>query len=60
VVRKALEELIAQEGRDKVTVPAVAERAGVSASSIYRRWGDVNGLLGETAHAAAGPEPPPA
>jgi AcrR family transcriptional regulator len=49
VVRKALEELIAEEGRDKVTVPAVAERAGVSASSIYRRWGDVNGLLGETA-----------
>jgi AcrR family transcriptional regulator len=49
VVRKALEELIAQEGRDKVTVPAVAERAGVSASSIYRRWGDVNGLLDETA-----------
>jgi len=49
VVRQALEELIAQEGRDKVTVPAVAERAGVSASSIYRRWGDVNGLLDETA-----------
>jgi len=49
VVRKALEELIAEEGRDKVTVPAVAERAGVSASSIYRRWGDVNGLLDETA-----------
>jgi AcrR family transcriptional regulator len=49
VVRKALEELVAEQGRDKVTVPAVAERAGVSASSIYRRWGDLNGLLGETA-----------
>ncbi|MDO9402419.1 MAG: TetR/AcrR family transcriptional regulator [Polaromonas sp.] len=48
-VRTALEALIAEEGRDKVTIPAVAERAGVSASSIYRRWGDVSGLLAETA-----------
>ena len=58
VVRKALEELIAQEGRDKVTVPAVAERAGVSASSIYRRWGDVNGLLDETATNRLDPDRP--
>ncbi|AYQ28204.1 MULTISPECIES: TetR/AcrR family transcriptional regulator [unclassified Polaromonas] len=58
VVRKALEELIAQEGRDKVTVPAVAERAGVSASSIYRRWGDVNGLLDETASNRLDPNRP--
>lgn len=58
VVRKALEELIAEEGRDKVTVPAVAERAGVSASSIYRRWGDVNGLLGETATQRLDPNRP--
>ena len=49
VVRKALEQLVAEVGRDKVTVPALAERAGVSASSIYRRWGDVSGLLDETA-----------
>lgn len=49
VVRKALQELVAEQGRDKVTVPAVAERAGVSASSIYRRWGDLSGLLSETA-----------
>jgi AcrR family transcriptional regulator len=49
VVRAALEELVAEEGREKVTVPAVAERAGVSASSIYRRWGDLAGLLAETA-----------
>ena len=58
VVRKALEELIAQEGRDKVTVPAVAERACVSASSIYRRWGDVNGLLGDTATQRLDPNRP--
>lgn len=48
-VRAALEELVAEQGRERVTVPAVAERAGVSASSIYRRWGDLQGLLAETA-----------
>ena len=58
VVRKALQELVAEQGRDKVTVPAVAERAGVSASSIYRRWGDVNGLLGETATERLDPNRP--
>lgn len=58
MVRQALEELIAEKGRDKVTVPAVAERAGVSASSIYRRWGDVNGLLGETATQRLDPNRP--
>lgn len=49
LVRTALEELVAEQGRERVTVPAVAERAGVSASSIYRRWGDLAGLLAETA-----------
>lgn len=58
VVRQALEELVAEQGRDKVTVPAVAERAGVSASSIYRRWGDVNGLLDETASHKLDPNRP--
>jgi AcrR family transcriptional regulator len=58
VVRKALEELVAEQGRDKVTVPAVAERAGVSASSIYRRWGDLAGLLTETATHRLDPQRP--
>ena len=49
LVRTALEELVAEQGRERVTVPAVAERAGVSAPSIYRRWGDLQGLLAETA-----------
>jgi AcrR family transcriptional regulator len=48
-VRAALEQLVSEQGREQVTVPAVAERAGVSASSIYRRWGDISGLLSETA-----------
>ncbi|MDP9898270.1 TetR/AcrR family transcriptional regulator [Variovorax ginsengisoli] len=57
-VRAALEALVAEEGRERVTVPAVAERAGVSASSIYRRWGDLSGLLAETATARLDPNRP--
>lgn len=57
-VRTALEELVAEEGSDRVTVPAVAERAGVSASSIYRRWGDLQGLLTETATQRLDPDRP--
>ncbi|MBT2323266.1 TetR/AcrR family transcriptional regulator [Variovorax paradoxus] len=58
VVRTALEELVAEQGRERVTVPAVAERAGVSASSIYRRWGDLSGLLAETATRRLDPNRP--
>lgn len=57
-VRAALEALVAEQGRDRVTVPAVAERAGVSASSIYRRWGDLQGLLAETATQRLDPNRP--
>ena len=35
-----------------VTVPAVAQRAGVNATSVYRRWGDIETLLEEVAVAA--------
>jgi AcrR family transcriptional regulator len=58
LVRTALEELVAEQGRERVTVPAVAERAGVSASSIYRRWGDLSGLLAETATRRLDPNRP--
>lgn len=57
-VRAALEALVAEQGSDRVTVPAVAERAGVSASSIYRRWGDLQGLLAETATQRLDPNRP--
>lgn len=58
LVRTALEELVAEQGRERVTVPAVAERAGVSASSIYRRWGDLESLLAETATRRLDPDRP--
>ncbi len=58
LVRTALEQLVAEQGRDRVTVPAVAQRAGVSASSIYRRWGDLTNLLAETASHRLDPSRP--
>jgi len=57
-VQAALEVLVTEVGRDCVTVPAVAERAGVSASSIYRRWGDLSGLMADTAIQRLDPQRP--
>jgi len=34
---------------EPVTIPQVAARAGVNATSVYRRWGDVGALLADTA-----------
>jgi len=38
-------ELLLEQGRAGVTIPAVAARAGVAASSVYRRFGDLDKLL---------------
>jgi AcrR family transcriptional regulator len=48
-VRQAVTELICDPGHEPVTIPAVATRAGVNPTSIYRRWGDINGLLSDIA-----------
>lgn len=47
-VHRAVTELIG-ENSDTVTIPAVAERAGVAATTVYRRWGDVDALRTEVA-----------
>jgi AcrR family transcriptional regulator len=41
--------LIAERGYEAITMTDVAERAGVAATSLYRRWGDVRILLMEVA-----------
>lgn len=41
--------LVAERGADQVTLPAVAERAGVNSSTIYRRWGTLAALLADIA-----------
>jgi len=48
-VHRAVEELVAEGGPDAVTVPAVAERAGVHATTIYRRWTSAQELLAAVA-----------
>ena len=39
----------AEVGREALTVPMIAGRAGVTPSTIYRRWGDLAELLADVA-----------
>src|ERR1700735_4188335 len=48
-VRSAVEDLVRERGSKKVTVPMIAERAGVNPTSIYRRWGDLPTLINDIA-----------
>jgi AcrR family transcriptional regulator len=48
-VHNATRELIDEQGRASVTVPMIAARAGVTPSTIYRRWGDLAELLADVA-----------
>ncbi|MBK3520618.1 TetR/AcrR family transcriptional regulator [Streptomyces sp. MBT70] len=48
-VHRAVVELVHEVGADKVTIPAVARRAGVNPSSVYRRWGTASALLADVA-----------
>jgi AcrR family transcriptional regulator len=57
-VKTAVEELIAERGKDRVTIPLVAERAGVQPSSVYRRWGDLSTMINDIATYHLDPERP--
>ncbi len=48
-VHAAVRELTAEMGRDALTVPLIAQRAGVTPSTVYRRWGDLRELLSDVA-----------
>src|ERR1700758_2252983 len=48
-VHRAVRELQADGGKGELTVPAVAARAGVTPSTIYRRWGTLSRLLSDVA-----------
>jgi AcrR family transcriptional regulator len=48
-VHQAVRELLSEEARDELTVPAVAHRADVHATTIYRRWGTLGELLADVA-----------
>ncbi len=55
-IHKAVRELLEEQDRASVTVPQIATRAGVTPSTIYRRWGDLSALLADVALARLQPE----
>lgn len=59
-VFRAVEELKQIQETAELTVPAIASRAGVTPSTIYRRWGTLNELLSEVAVRNMRPDAPPA
>ncbi|WP_342791262.1 TetR/AcrR family transcriptional regulator [Pigmentiphaga aceris] len=59
-VHRAVRDLLAERARADVTVPLIAARAGVTPSTIYRRWGDLPELLADVAVARMRPDSPPA
>jgi len=48
-VFEAASALVAERGHEAISMTDIAQRAGVAATSLYRRWGDVRGLLMEVA-----------
>lgn len=59
-VHCAVRELLEAHERSSVTVPMIAARAGVTPSTIYRRWGDLSALLADVAVARMRPDSEPA
>jgi AcrR family transcriptional regulator len=57
-VKAAVEELVKERGAERVTVPMIAERAGVNPTSIYRRWGDLPSLINDVATYRLDPQRP--
>ncbi|MEN0106311.1 MAG: TetR/AcrR family transcriptional regulator [Pseudomonas sp.] len=58
-VHQAVQALLAERERDEVTVPQIAAQAGVTPSTIYRRWGDLPTLLADVAVERLRPEGEP-
>lgn len=59
-IHSAVRELLEEQERSTVTVPQIAARAGVTPSTIYRRWGDLSMLLADVALARMRPDSEPA
>ena len=59
-VHQATTELLELHGRAALTVPSIAARAGVTPSTIYRRWGELTDLLADVALERMRPDGDPA
>ncbi|MEN2393136.1 TetR/AcrR family transcriptional regulator [Pseudomonas halotolerans] len=58
-IHSAVRSLLQEQDRASLTVPQIAARAGVTPSTIYRRWGDLPALLGDVAIARMRPDSAP-
>lgn len=58
-IHSAVRDLLEEQDRATVTVPQIAARAGVTPSTIYRRWGDLSALLADVALARMQPDSEP-
>ncbi|NBB57442.1 TetR family transcriptional regulator [Pantoea vagans] len=54
-VHDTVNRLLETRDRSAITVPMIAEQAGVTPSTIYRRWGDLAQLLADVAVARMRP-----
>lgn len=57
-IRSAVEELVAEVGHERVTIPMVAERAEVNRSTVYRRWPDAPAMINDLATYRLDPDRP--
>jgi AcrR family transcriptional regulator len=58
-VHAAVRALQSERPRHEITVPLIAAQAGVTPSTVYRRWGDLTELLADVAAERMRPEAPP-
>ena len=59
-VHQSVRDMLATMDRADVTIPLIAQRANVTPSTIYRRWGDLQALLADVAASHLRPEGEPA
>ena len=59
-VHQSVRDMLATMDRADVTIPLIAQRANVTPSTIYRRWGDLQALLADVAASRLRPEGEPA
>ena len=57
-IHRAVRDLLLEHDRSALSVPMIATRAGVTPSTIYRRWGDLTTLLADAALERLRPDAP--
>ncbi|EPN56518.1 transcriptional regulator, partial [Pseudomonas syringae pv. actinidiae ICMP 19096] len=57
-IHRAVRDLLEAHDRAALSVPMIAAQAGVTPSTIYRRWGDLSTLLADAAIERLRPDTP--